>query len=151
MSSNQSEAPKERQRRGRHEARRLALQVMYESDLVGHPPGLVLARYLEEGEHTPETVEFARHLVEGIIRQRDAIDRLVVQAAPAWPLQQMPAIDRNILRLAILELLFDNRAVPVKVAINEAVELAKEFGGDNTSKFVNGVLGTIASRQGQQS
>lgn len=135
--------------RPRHQARVRALQALYEADLVGHPPEAALEALLEqeeEGEPLPtETVEYARHLIGGVVRNREAIDRLITQAAPTWPLRQMPTIDKSILRLAIFELLFDNGAVPTKVAINEAVELAKEFGSENSSKFVNGVLGTIAS------
>ena len=141
--------------RPRHQARVRALQALYEADLVGHPPGEALQALLErdeDGEPQPskETAEYARHLIAGVVRNREAIDRLITQAAPTWPLRQMPSIDKSILRLAIFELLFDNEAVPTKVAINEAVELAKEFGSENSSKFVNGVLGTIASSQSKR-
>ena len=113
----------------RHLARVRALQALYEADLVGHPAGAAL---------------------DMLLRSEDEGEPLPPEAAPAWPLRQMPPIDKNILRLAIFELLFDNRAVPVKVVINEAVELGKEFGGENTSRFVNGVLGTIASSRSKQ-
>lgn len=135
----------------RRQARVIALQTLFEADAVGHPAEETLARHLEENPTTEETAEYAHHLVEGVLRHVDEIDRLIAQAAPAWPLSQMPKIDKNVLRLAIFELLYDNRAVPVKVAINEAVELAKLFGSDSSSRFVNGVLGTIAAGKVKQS
>jgi N utilization substance protein B len=82
--------------------------------------------------------------VGGTIRHRDEIDRYVQKFAPAWPVEQIAMIDRNILRLAIFEILFDNE-VPVKVAVSEAVELAKTFGSESSAKFVNGVLGSVSA------
>jgi len=86
----------------------------------------------------------SRELVSGVIQNREQIDCNIQNFAPAWPVAQIPVVDRNILRLAIFEILLDNK-VPVKVAINEAVDLAKMFGGDNSSKFVNGVLGSVSA------
>ncbi len=86
---------------------------------------------------------FVRELVSGVIQNKEKIDLNIQNFAPAWPIEQIPVVDRNILRLAIFEILLDNK-VPVKVAINEAVELAKTFGGDNSSRFVNGVLGSVS-------
>ena len=129
----------------RRQARIIALQTLFEADAVGHPADEILARHLEENPTTEETASYARHLVEGVLRYVEEIDRLIAQSAPAWPLSQMPKIDKNILRIAIFEVLLDNRAVPVKVAINEAVELAKLFGSESSSRFVNGVLGTIVA------
>jgi len=129
----------------RRQARIIALQTLFEADAVGHPADEILARHLEENPTTEETASYARHLVEGVLRHVEEIDRLIAQSAPAWPLSQMPKIDKNILRIAIFEVLLDNRAVPVKVAINEAVELAKLFGSESSSRFVNGVLGTIVA------
>ncbi len=91
-----------------------------------------------------ENATFVRELVSGVIQNKEKIDHNIKNLAPAWPIEQMPAVDRNILRLAIFEILLDNK-VPVKVAINEAVELAKIFGSDNSSKFVNGVLGSVST------
>lgn len=91
-----------------------------------------------------ENRDFIREMVKGVIRNKEKIDQNIQRFAPTWPVAQIPAIDRNILRLAIFEILFDNR-VSVKIAINEAVELAKKFGSENSSKFINGVLGSISS------
>ena len=84
-----------------------------------------------------------------VLKNKADIDHVIETYAPAWPVAQMAFIDRNILRLAIFEILFDNK-VPVKVVINEAVELAKSFGGDNTPKFINGVLGTVSAQSGKK-
>ena len=95
---------------------------------------------------SPEVRSFARALVEGVLQHRDELDRLIVKSAPSWPIDQMSRIDKSILRVAIFEILFDNR-VPMKAAINEAVELAKRFGSDSSSRFINGVLGTVADNR----
>ena len=124
--------------------RALALKVLYEVDSVGHDLDETVTRLLAEGELSEENTAFARELVSGVIQNREAIDRNIQNFAPAWPIEQIPVVDRNILRLAIFEILLDNK-VPVKVAINEAVELAKTFGSDNSSKFVNGVLGSVSA------
>jgi N utilization substance protein B len=133
----------------RRKARMLALQTLYEADTAGHQAPEVLARLLAEEELSEENASFTRELVEGVIKNRDKIDQHIQSFAPAWPVNQIPAIDRNILRLAIFEILLDNK-VPIKVAINEAVELAKMFGSDNSSKFVNGVLGSISALASQK-
>jgi len=86
---------------------------------------------------------FALELVNGVLANKETIDKTIRDTAPAFPLEQMAAVDRNILRLAIYELLIDNR-VPMRAAINEAVELAKEFGGENSPRFINGVLGSVS-------
>ena len=130
----------------RRKARIVALQTLFEVDSVHHVPQEVLARLAEDEELSPESAEFALHLVEGTLKSQTKIDRIVQEAATTWPLDQIAFVDRNILRLAIFELLFDNSGVPLKAAINEAVELAKLFGGDSSSKFVNGVLGTVTSQ-----
>jgi len=128
----------------RRKARALALQALYEIDSVGHEMEAVISRLLAEGGLSEENNAFIRELVSKVIQNEEKIDRNIQTFAPAWPIEQIPVVDRNILRLAIFEILFDNR-VSVKVAINEAVELAKKFGGDNSSKFVNGVLGSISA------
>ena len=128
----------------RRKARALALKVLYEVDSTGHRAEEVLTRLLAE-EHLPEeNASFARTLVTCVIQHKEKIDENIQNFAPAWPIEQIPMVDRNILRLAIFEILINNE-VPVKVAINEAVELAKTFGADRSSKFVNGVLGSISS------
>jgi len=128
----------------RRQARILALQTLYEADTTGHDAGQTLERLLQETDVTEEVKVFARELVGGAVAERQRLDDVIVQVAPAWPIEQMATIDRNILRLAILEILLNNRT-PVKAAINEAVELAKSFGSDNSAKFVNGVLGSVSS------
>lgn len=126
-----------------------ALQALYESDSVGHDPEQVLARLAEETALPAEGLNFAQELVKGVMQSKGRLDATLQKFAPAWPLEQIPIIDRNILRLAIFEILLDNKA-PVKAAINEAVELAKAFGSDSSPKFINGVLGSVASQLTQQ-
>ena len=127
----------------RRKARALALQALYEIDLVGHEMGAVLTCLLA-GEELPEEISvFTRELVSGVIQNKEKIDHNIRSFAPAWPIDQIPTADRNILRLAIFEILLDNK-VPVKAAINEAIELAKTFGSDNSPKFINGVLGSVS-------
>ncbi len=128
----------------RRKARSIALQVLYEVDSVGHDVEAALAHLLAEGRLSEENAAFVRELVSGVIQNKEKIDQHIKNFAPAWPVEQIPLVDRNILRLAIFEILLDNN-VPVKVAINEAVELAKMFGSDNSPKFVNGVLGSVSA------
>lgn len=133
----------------RRQARMIALQTLYEYDTAQHTPLEVLQRHAEERHLQPKVVEYAQELVLGTCEHLPAIDTHIQSAAREWPLQQMARIDKNILRLAIYEILFNN-TVPAKAAINEAVELAKTFGSDTSSRFVNGVLGTIFNRAQQQ-
>ncbi len=128
----------------RRKARALALQALYEVDSVGHDAEEVLNRLLAEEVLPEENAYFTRELVKNVIRNKGKIDENIQRFAPAWPVKQIPVVDRNILRIAIFEILIDNK-VPVKVAINEAVELAKKFGSDKSSKFVNGVLGSVST------
>ncbi len=130
--------------RARQKARAVALQVLYEVDCTGHNVEEVAARLLADAGLAEENAAFTRELVSGVVQKREEIDSSIKSFASAWPVAQIPVIDRNILRLAIFEVLLDNR-VPVKVAINEAVELAKRFGGESSSKFVNGVLGSVST------
>jgi N utilization substance protein B len=132
----------------RRKARIVALQALYEVDAVGHDPENVLVPLILESGLTGEYAEFVRELVMGVIRNREKVDGTIREFAPAWPIDQISLVDRNILRIAIYEILLDNK-VPVKVAINEAVELAKKFGGDHSSKFVNGVLGSVSAIAGR--
>lgn len=127
----------------RRRARILALQTLYEADTTGHDAHGTLERLLRETAAPEEIGVFARELVSSVTEQRQALDDVIAKVAPAWPLEQMAPVDRNILRLAIMEILLNNRT-PVKAAINEAVELAKSFGSDNSAKFVNGVLGSVS-------
>ncbi len=127
----------------RRKARAVALQALYERDSAGHNIEVVLAHLLEDSKLDEDNAAFTRFLVDGVIKNQEAIDSHIRSFAPAWPVEQIPIVDRNILRLAIFEILLDN-SVPVKVAISEAVELAKSFGGDSSPRFVNGVLGSVS-------
>ena len=128
----------------RRKARAIALQALYEIDSAGHDIKAVLTRLLDDEEISEENKVFICELVNKVIQNKEQIDQNIQRFAPVWPVKQIPVVDRNILRLAISEILFDNK-VSVKVAINEAVELAKKFGSDNSSKFVNGVLGSVSA------
>jgi N utilization substance protein B len=128
--------------KARRKARKLALQALFEADCVGHDAEAVLARSLEEGGLDDDNAGFARDMVRGVVEHKKEIDRHIRAHARSWPVSQIPPIDRNVLRLAIFEIIIDNRT-PVRVGINEAVELAKAFGSDSSPKFINGVLGAI--------
>ncbi len=132
----------------RRKARIVALQTLYEVDCVGHDPAAVAARLMETITLGAENVEFVTRLVTGVVEHRDALDAEIQRQAPAWPLAQMALVDRNILRLALFEIMLDN-SVPVKVSINEAVDLAKSYGGDKSYRFVNGVLGAVSAQHGR--
>jgi len=129
----------------RHQARELAIQVLYEVDVTEHSAAEVLAR--ARSQHAPheETFAYLTRLVRGIQVDGTRIDALIGAAAPQFPVAQLPAVDRNVLRVAIQELV-NHPDVPPKAAINEAVDLAKRYGGDNSGRFVNGVLGTVLER-----
>jgi N utilization substance protein B len=130
----------------RTRARSLALQVLYEVDLANHPPGEIYKLRLEETPLTEELSEFARQIIFGILPLRETLDQIIARYAPEWPLDQIAAIDRNILRMALWEFAVSHET-PIKVAINEAVELAKHFGSDSAPRFINGVLGALADHQ----
>ena len=123
----------------RTRARSLALQVLYEVDMANHPPGEVFKLRLEEFPLTEDLTEFARQIIFGILPLTQELDQLIAKYAPDWPLDQIAAIDRNILRMALWEFAIQGET-PIKVAINEAVELAKRFGSEQSGRFVNGVL-----------
>ena len=126
-------------------ARQLALQVLYEVDLVAHPLGEALTQRFAETDAVTRVQVYARRLVIGVSTYRDMLDRYIQQHAPEWPLDQVAIVDRNLLRMALYE--FTLGEVPVKVAINEAVELAKRYGADSAPRFVNGVLGALVPKQ----
>ena len=134
-------------RGSRRRARQVALQALYEADATKHPIGTVVTRLSDLNELPPAGAESARALVAGVTAHLAEIDGLIAEAAPTWPLTQMARVDKNVLRLAIYEAFVDNAAVPVRAAINDAIELAKTFGSDSSSKFVNGVLATLAERR----
>lgn len=126
----------------RRRARMVALQVLYEVDVTGHSPDACAAWSLAEVPLRGEGRTFAQELVAGVLDNRQALDQRIQDQAPAWPVHQLAGVDRNLLRLAIYEIVVDRR-VPPKVAINEGVELAKLLGSESSSRFVNGVLGAI--------
>ena len=130
----------------RTRARSLALQVLYEVDIANHPPADIYRLRLEETPLTDELSEFARQIIFGVLRLTNMLDQIIAKYAPEWPLDQIAAIDRNILRMALWEFAVYHET-PIKVAINEAVELAKQFGSDSAPRFVNGVLGALADHQ----
>jgi N utilization substance protein B len=128
----------------RRRARILALQALYEIDSTHHAVGTVLDQRLTEDPLPEEGQVFARELLTGVIQHQVELDELIQHYAPEWPVDQMAVIDRNVLRIAIYEF-FIGKLTPTKVAINEAVELAKLFGSDSAPRFVNGVLGSLAA------
>lgn len=132
--------------KSRRSARTVAFQTLFEIDATGHPSQATADRQANAGDLTAEARRYCQELVEGVLHHREVIDNEIQRAAPTWPLDQMSKVDKNILRLALFEVLFDNR-VPLKAAINEAVELAKSFGSDSSARFVNGVLGSISAAQ----
>jgi N utilization substance protein B len=125
-------------------ARQVVLQALYEMDVGSHEPVEALERLIVEMKVKPELAEFARLLLSGVLEHRAEIDAMIEKTAPAWPTEQLAPVDRNILRIAIREFIVDN-LTPVGAAINEAVELAKKYGSESSSKFINGVLGTVSA------
>ncbi|MBI2514904.1 transcription antitermination factor NusB [Candidatus Wolfebacteria bacterium] len=130
----------------RHLVRSIVLQSLYEWDFYDRKSDFteILERNLEEFGPGIDEPEFAWRLAKGIMENFDKLNKIIEKAAPEWPLKQIATIDRNALRIGLYELLFaDKEEVPAKVAINEAIELAKNYGGPNSGKFINGVLGTV--------
>ena len=132
----------------RHRARIVALQALFEIDIAHHDADAVLQQRFAAKPLPEAGRDFTCKLVQGILEHQAELDALIQGNAPEWPLDQVSIIDRNILRMAIFEFVVEG-STPVKVAINEAVELAKLFGSDSSGRFVNGVLGTIVSRSGR--
>lgn len=132
----------------RHLGRIVTLQTLYEyefrrqSDDTNLDLSDVLRRNIERYQESIEDTEFVQQLVDGVLAHQEELDAKLQPMAPGWPLDQIARIDRNVLRIGLYELLYKADSVPPKVVINEAVELAKAFGSDNSSKFINGVLGT---------
>ena len=132
----------------RHLGRMLALQTLYEyefrtqSDDKWADASEILKRNLDRYKSSVDDVDFIDRLVQGVLKQQGQLDEKLQPLAPEWPLEQIARIDRAVLRLGLYELIYSQDEVPHKVVINEAVELAKAFGSDNSGKFINGVLGT---------
>ncbi|MCA9363971.1 transcription antitermination factor NusB [Candidatus Kaiserbacteria bacterium] len=137
----------------RHLSRSIVLQTLFEWDLNGvekNEIDTVLTRNVEEFAPNNSDTPFMKKLLDGVMQKQDELNLIIEKAAPDWPIDRISPVDRNILRLGLYELLFADRAeVPAKVAINEAIELAKQFGGENSSKFVNGVLGAVYKEIGE--
>ena len=132
----------------RTRARSIALQALYEIDLVGHPIGTVLEHRLQDAALEDRLVKFTKSITLGVWPMKDELDTFIAEHAPEWPLDQVAIVDRNILRIALWEFAV-NGDTPIKVAINEAVELAKTFGSDSSPRFINGVLGSLAARENE--
>ncbi|MFO8010387.1 MAG: transcription antitermination factor NusB [Dehalococcoidia bacterium] len=133
----------------RRKARTVVLQALYESDCVGHDLNFTVQRLAGEQSLPEDSTKFAIELASGVMERREEIDTLIHRFAPSFPVNQLSFIDRAILRLAIFEMMFDKRA-SAGVAINEAVELAKMFGSTNSSRFINGVLGSVSAMMMQK-
>lgn len=126
--------------KSRTKARSVALQVLYEVDVTDHQPGPVLAYHLENTNVEQNHKRFISQIVSGVVKNKQILDEYISQFAPDWPLDQVAIIDRNLIRIALWEIAVYQKT-PIKVVINEAVELAKQYGSDGSSRFVNGVLG----------
>ena len=126
--------------KSRTKARSVALQVLYEVDISGHEPGKVLSARLEWLKMDDDLKVFISQIISGVVLNVNTLDEFIADFAPDWPLDQVAIIDRNLLRIALWEIAVYKKT-PIKVVINEAVELAKKYGSENSSKFVNGVLG----------
>ncbi|NPV55705.1 MAG: transcription antitermination factor NusB [Anaerolineae bacterium] len=134
--------------KSRTKARCVALQVLFEADLTSHHPEVILTERLIEDPLEEKLQKFVRDIVMGVIPIREELDSVIFEHAPEWPLDQVAIIDRNIIRIALWEFAVTNET-PLKVAINEAIELAKSYGSDSSPRFVNGVLGSLALKQQQ--
>lgn len=133
----------------RHLGRIIALRALYEVDAVDHQAPLVVHRLAAELEAGAAVTAFALQLVQGVLQEHADLDTLLQGSAPLYPVERIAPVDRAVLRLALFELLYVAET-PSKVAINEAVELAKEYGGDTSSSFINGVLGGVMERHGDR-
>jgi N utilization substance protein B len=128
----------------RHQARELALKVLFQLESSGDDPEEVLQYHASEGAATSDVMNFARQLVGGVIANRDKLDGILSATSENWKLEQMAKVDRVVLRIAVYEITID-RHVPTKAAINESIELAKTFSGEEAGRFVNGILGRVAA------
>jgi transcription antitermination protein NusB len=131
----------------RRKARMLAVQALFELDFHNRPPDEAVEERLGDASLSPANQAFVRELVHGVLARKQEIDERLAAAAPQWPIEQIAHVDKNVLRLAIYELMSEDNPVPAKVAINEAVELARLLGSGTSPKFVNGVLGAVMSER----
>ena len=130
----------------RRAARALVLQILYEIDVARHLPGDTIYAHLSESDLDEVAAAFVRTLVVGTLKHHEAIDILIAEAAPEYPVATIAPVDRNILRLGIYELRYEQHT-PLEIVINEAVELARRFGSDSSARFINGVLGNVAGKK----
>jgi N utilization substance protein B len=130
----------------RRAVRALVLQILYEIDVARHLPGDTIYAHLSESDLDEVATAFVRTLVVGTLKHREAIDLLIAEAAPEYPVATIAPVDRNILRLGIYELRYEQNT-PLEIVINEAVELARRFGSDSSARFINGVLGNVAGKK----
>lgn len=147
MNAQQPKRDRRRTADDRREAREIALKILFEADVARREALEILSRYEEDESIREEPRTYAGQLVRGVLDDLETIDLRISDAAPAFPVDQLAAVDRNVLRIALFELR-DDSDVPRRAAINEAIELAKEYGGDSSGRFVNGVLGTAAEGLG---
>ena len=137
----------------RHLSRSIAMQSLYEWDFKEKKPEQlkeIVERNIKEFGPGLEESNFVWQIIDGVIKNLAKLDKIIAKSAPEWPIDQITIVDRNVLRMGLYELLFGNRQeVPPKVAINEAIELAKSFGGESSGKFINGVLGTVYREIGE--
>jgi N utilization substance protein B len=131
--------------KSRTKARGIALQVLYEYDQTGHSPALTMDQRFIDEPLDEKLKEFSQSIIMGVVPIIQKLDQIISRNAPDWPLDQVATIDRNIIRIALWEFAVE-QCTPIKVAINEAIELAKVYGSDSTPRFVNGVLGSLAAR-----
>ncbi|MBL7142076.1 MAG: transcription antitermination factor NusB [Candidatus Pacebacteria bacterium] len=130
----------------RHLSRSIAMQSLYEWDFSGRKNDLekIVEKNIKEFGPGLEDLSLVWQIITGVVKHLSKLDKIIEQAAPEWPISQITVVDRNILRMGLFELLYSNKEeVPPKVAINEAIELAKSFGGESSGRFINGVLGTV--------
>ncbi len=131
----------------RHLSRSIAMQSLYEWDFNGKKADSldrIVERNIQEYGPGMEDSGFIKQIIKGVTEHMPKIDKIIEKSAPEWPIEQITIVDRNVLRIGLYELLYANKEeVPPKVAINEAIELAKSFGGESSGKFINGVLGTV--------
>lgn len=127
----------------RRSARTVALQALYEFDCAGHEPHSCVLRIARQSSLSKAATDFAEELVKGVMDHKEELDTIIQGFAPSFPVNQLSAVDRNVLRMAVFEMKIGNTA-PLKAVINEAVEIAKAFGSDSSPRFINGVLGSVS-------
>ena len=135
--------------RKRTKARECALKILYAIDISKNPPDKCIETFWTHNEETPETREFANSLVRGVITHIERIDKIISDSATNWQLKRMAVVDRNILRFATFELLL-SKDIPPKVSINEAIDIAKKYGEEDSGKFVNGILDKINKTEAKE-